>query len=93
MRKVVKISLIWFALSNMALAQQGPPSEQDILAATIGNLFKENARLAVELQRLQAQLQQERSNAKQNNAPSETDGRGGPQPGVREEGGRPDGGR
>lgn len=53
--QLIKV-LPFLLLPTMALAQQGPPTEQDILAATIGNLFKENARLAIEVQRLQAAL-------------------------------------
>jgi hypothetical protein len=88
MNKFFAITSIWFVLSATALAQQ-QPTEQDILSATIGNLFKENARLMVEIQR----LQMERNNAQQKLGPSPTDGRGVPQPSVREESGRPDGGR
>ena len=81
----MKLALVLSLLPTLALAQ-APPTEQQILGATIGNQFMENARLAVELQKTQAALK-EALNAKQKPEPSSTDGSGGPQSPVRQEGG------
>lgn len=88
----MKRFLVAFALFPTLALAQAPPTEQQILGATIGNLFMENARLAVELQKTQAALK-EALNAKQKPEPSPTDGSGSPQPEVRQEGGGPAVGR
>lgn len=60
-------AVVLFAGLKTVFGQTAPqPSEQQLLAATIGNLFQENARLMVELQRAQAiiaQLQKEKAAA------------------------------
>jgi hypothetical protein len=85
-----RITLLLTLLPTLALAQasQAPPQEQ-ILGATIGNLFIENSRLVVELQKAQAQIKslQEAVNAQHVPSTSTTDGSSVPLPPVRKEGG------
>jgi hypothetical protein len=50
-----KLVLAFVLLPTLAFAQT-PPTEVQILSTTIGQLFAENARLAVELQRAQATI-------------------------------------
>jgi hypothetical protein len=50
-----KLVLVLSLLPTLAFAQQ-PPTEVQILSTTIGQLFAENARLAVELQKAQATI-------------------------------------
>ena len=54
-----RLVLILPLLVTPALAQQQQqPTEQQILSNTIGNLFAENARLVVELQKAQARIKE-----------------------------------
>ena len=54
-----RLVLIFPLLVTPALAQQQQqPTEQQILSNTIGNLFAENARLVVELQKAQARIKE-----------------------------------
>lgn len=72
--------LILFLLTASAFGQQ--TTEQQVLGTTIGQLFQENARLAVALQQAQAKIK-ELENAQQKPSPSPTDGGSGTQPSIR----------
>jgi hypothetical protein len=53
-----KLVLAIALIPTLAFAQaQSPPTQEQMLGATIGNLFVENARLAAELQKAQATIQ------------------------------------
>jgi hypothetical protein len=61
-------AVVLFAAIKTVVGQPAPspPTEQQILAATIGNLFQENARFMVDLQKAQAlisQLQKEKASS------------------------------
>ncbi len=78
------VLILLLLLASPALAQA--PTEQQLLGATIGNLFVENARLSVALQQAQAKLK-ELSDAQQKPSPSPLDGGSSALPSLRKEGG------
>ena len=72
----------------LPLPRQTPTAAQ-IMAQQVANLVLENSRLMERVGQLEAQIQamMEANNAKQEQAPSQANGSGGPRPEVREEGG------